>query len=154
MNINTVGLIEIDGRILYVYYSLDKPFFKASNVGLILGYDDENLSELLKMCEEDEKMLLPIVVNNQKCYADFITENGLYNMLSQSRKPFARKWRRMIHDQIIDLRKEHDMTVIELFEIWEERLANIYYDEETGILMRSVTVEGGDVIQIPFDGEL
>ena len=41
MNINTVGLIEIDGRILYVYYSLDKPFFKASNVGLILGYDDE-----------------------------------------------------------------------------------------------------------------
>ena len=28
---------------------------------------------------------------------------------------------------------------------------NIYFDEETGQLMQSVTVPGGDVIQIPYE---
>lgn len=30
---------------------------------------------------------------------------------------------------------------------------NIYFDEETGQLMQSVTVPGGDVIQIPYEKE-
>lgn len=30
---------------------------------------------------------------------------------------------------------------------------NIYFDEETGQLMQSVTVPGGDVIQIPYGGK-
>lgn len=31
-------------------------------------------------------------------------------------------------------------------------LDTIYYDEETGLLMQSITVQGGDVDQIPYDG--
>lgn len=34
-------------------------------------------------------------------------------------------------------------------EIWTLR----YFDEETGQLMQSVTVPGGDVIQIPYEKE-
>ena len=30
---------------------------------------------------------------------------------------------------------------------------NIYFDEETGQLMQSVTVPGGDVIQLPYEKE-
>lgn len=30
---------------------------------------------------------------------------------------------------------------------------NIYFDEETGQLMQSVTVPGGDAIQIPYEKE-
>ena len=30
---------------------------------------------------------------------------------------------------------------------------NMYFDDETGQLMQSVTVPGGDVIQIPYEGD-
>ena len=81
----------------------------------------------------------------------FITENGLYNVLSQSRKPIARKWRRIIHDEIIRLRKSHNMDILMQFEKWDHELDTLYIDEETDILMQSVTVQGGDVEQVPYE---
>lgn len=39
-------------------------------------------------------------------------------------------------------------------DIWRSyAMDNIYFDEETGQLMQSVTVPGGDVIQIPYEKE-
>jgi hypothetical protein len=104
------------------------------------------------MCEQDEKLNLPMVVAGQRRSVSFVTETGLYNILSQSRKPIARKWRRVIHNELIRMRKEKDMNVVEQFEEWDHMLDTIYYDEETCLLMQSITVQGGDVDQIPYDG--
>ena len=38
------------------------------------------------------------------------------------------------------------------FDEWDHALDAIYYDEETGLIMESVTVQGGDVDQIPYTG--
>lgn len=38
-------------------------------------------------------------------------------------------------------------------EEWDHAMDNIYFDEGTGQLMQSVTIPGGDVIQIPYEGE-
>ena len=105
------------------------------------------------MCEQDEKLNLPMVVAGQRRPVAFVTETGLYNILSQSRKPIARKWRRVIHNELIRMRKEKDMTVVDQFEEWNHLLDSIYWDEETGMLMQSVTVPGGDVEQIPYKPE-
>lgn len=35
--------------------------------------------------------------------------------------------------------------------VYDIFMDNIYFDEETGKLMQSVTVQGGDVEQIPYE---
>lgn len=108
---------------------------------------------MLEMCEEDEKLKLPLVVAGQRRSVNFVTENGLYNILAQSRMEIARSWRRVVHDELINMRKEKGRNIAEQFEEWDHAMDNIYFDEETGQLMQSVTVPGGDVIQIPYEKE-
>ena len=146
-----VGTISFDNKLLKVYSSLDEPIFKASDVAAMIEYSDGNTWKMLEMCEKDEKLNLPLVVAGQRRTVSFVTETGLYNILSQSRKPIARKWRRIIHDELIRLRKSRGKDIVEQFEEWDNELDTIYYDEETDTLMQSVTVQGGDVIQVPYE---
>lgn len=146
-----VGTISFDNRLLNVYQSLDEPLFKASDIANMIDYSDGNTWKMLEMCEKDEKLILPMVVAGQKRSISFVNETGLYNILSQSRKPIARKWRRIIHDELIRLRKSRDMNIVEQFEEWDHELDTIYFDMETGMLMQSITIQGGDVIQVPYE---
>lgn len=150
-NIKIVGTIVFGGQILNVYGDLDDPLFRANDIGKLLKYSSGNDWKLLEMCEEDEKLKLPLVVAGQRRSVNFVTEHGLYNILSQSRMELARAWRRIVHDELINLRKNKGLNISEQFEEWDQALDNIYFDEETGILMQSVTVQGGDVIQIPYE---
>lgn len=145
-----VGTIEFDDRVLNVYQSLDEPLFRASDIASMIGYSDGNTYKLLELCEKDEKLKLPLVVAGQTRQVSFVTELGLYNILAQSRKLIARKWRRVVHTQLVAMRKEKGMTVVDQFDEWDDLLDTIYWDEELGMLMQSVTVQGGDVEQIPY----
>ena len=151
---NIVGTITFDKKLLNVYSSLDEPIFRATDVASMIQYSDGNAWKMLEMCEQDEKLNLPMVVAGQTRQVSFVTERGLYNILSQSRKPIARKWRRVIHDELIRLRKSRTMDILERFQEWDHALDDIYFDEETGMMMQSVTIQGGDVIQVPFRGDI
>lgn len=153
-NINEiVGTISFDKRLLNVYSDVNDPIFRAADIADMIGYSEGNVWKMLEMCEEDEKLILPLVVAGQKRSVSFVTESGLYNILSQSRKPLARKWRRVIHDEIIRMRKARNMDILRQFDEWDRELDSIYIDEETGILMQSITVQGGDVEQVPYRPE-
>lgn len=147
---DVAGIIEFDKKKLCVYQSLDEPIFRASDVANMIEYSDGNTWKMLEMCEQDEKLNLPMVVAGQARNVSFVTERGLYNILSQSRKPIARKWRRVIHNELIKLRKSRGKDIMQQFEDWDHELDGVYFDEEKGILMQSVTVQGGDVEQIPY----
>ena len=153
MNTNNVGEIKFDNRILNVYSSVNEPIFRATDVATMIEYSDGNTWKLLEMCEEDEKLVLPLVVAGQTRQVSFVTERGLYNILAQSRKPIARKWRRVVHDQLIKLRRARGLDIMQQFDEWDHELDTLYFDEETGILMQSVTVQGGDVEQVPYERE-
>ena len=152
--VKVVGTIKLGGRELDVYSSLDEPVFKAADIATMLDYSAGNVWNLLGMCEEDEKLQLTMVVSGQRRQVSFVTEHGLYNILEQSRKPLARKWRRVINNELIALRKARNMDILDRFEEWGHELDNIYFDEETGMIMESITVAGGDVEQVPYRGEL
>ena len=147
------GSISFGGKRLNVYGDLDAPLFKAKDISHAIGYSSGNEWRMLEMCEEDEKLKLPLVVAGQRRSVNFVTENGLYNILAQSRMEIARSWRRVVHDELINMRKEKGRNIAEQFEEWDHAIDNIYFDEETGQLMQSVTVPGGDVIQIPYEKE-
>lgn len=146
-----VGTIKFDNKLLNVYSSLDEPLFRASDVSDMIGYSGGNTWKMLEMCEQDEKLNLPMVVAGQRRTVSFVNETGLYNILSQSRKPTARKWRRIIHTELIRMRRAKNWDVTEQFDEWNHLLDDIYYDEETDTIMQSITVQGGDVIQVPYD---
>lgn len=150
METTIVGTITFDKRQLDVYSSLDEPIFRAADVAKMIDYSEGNTWKMLEMCEEDEKLNLPMVVAGQRRSVSFITETGLYNVLSQSRKPIARKWRRVIHDELVKMRKVKNFNILQQFDEWDHEADTLYIDEETGILMQSVTVQGGDVIQVPY----
>lgn len=151
---NVVGNIKFDNKTLDVYSSLDKPLFRATDIAEMIDYSTGNAWKMLEMCEPDEKLNLPIVVSGQSRNVNFVTEHGLYNILYQSRKPIARKWRRIISDELIRLRKARNYDILQQFDEWDHALDDIYFDEETGIVMKSVTVPGGDVEQVPYEGDL
>lgn len=145
-----VGSIKFMEHTLPVYDSLDEPKFKASDIATVIDYSEGNVWKMLEMCESDEKLNLPLVVAGQRRSVSFVTETGLYNILSQSRKPIARAWRRIVHEELIALRIARGKNIAEQFKDWDKQADTIYFDEETGMLMQSVTVPGGDVEQIPL----
>jgi len=146
-----IGVLEFDDQKLDIYVSLNEPIFKAADVSRIVNYGATNIKYILDMCEDDEKLRIPLFLNGQNSVVVFVTEMGLYNILSQCQSPIARKWRRVIHRELIRLRKARDLDIVEQFEEWDHMADNIYFDEETGMLMESVTVAGGDVIQVPYE---
>jgi len=151
MEVKIVGEVKFKDRVLKVYGDLDKPLFKAADVADLVEYGEGNVWNLVRLCEDDEYLLLPLVVAGQRRKVTFITESGLYNVLAQSRKPMARAWRRVITEELIALRRSRGKNIAEQFEDWDHRADAIYFDEKTGMLMRSVTVPGGDVEQVPYE---
>lgn len=142
--------IKFDGKELDVYGSLDAPVFLAIDVAKLIDYSNGKTHYMLELIEEDEKLKRVMPTRGQKREVWFVTELGLYNILSQSRKPIARMWRRVVHEQLILARKERGLSIIDQFEEWDDLLDTIYIDPETGILMQSITIQGGDVEQVPY----
>lgn len=145
-----VGVIKFGNFMLDVYRDLDNPLFMASDVAGLIDFSENNNWALTRACEEDEKLQLTVIVGGQRRSVTFVTESGLYNILEQSRKPIARKWRRIINDDLVELRKSRGKNVVQQFDDWNHKLDTLFVDPETGTMMQSVTVQGGDVIQVPY----
>lgn len=129
----------------YIFRNMD-----ATDKHLIYIY--KALVHQHKFNKADEKLNLPMVVAGQRRSVSFVNEHGLYSILSQSRKEIARAWRRVVHDELINLRRTKGFDISEQFDEWNNAMDNIYFDESTGQLMQSVTTPGGDVEQIPYKG--
>lgn len=147
-----VGVIRFGGYILPVYNSIDTPYFKPEDVLHLIGESPSKLDSMIKKLEADE---LQEVFGHGGLFPRqlFVNELGLYNMLSMSQSQAARGWKRIIHQELIDNRLEKSRSIIDQFDIWDEKYSDIYFDTYTGVMMRSVTVPGGDVEQIPYDEE-
>ena len=89
-----------------------------------------------------------------------VNEIGIYEALFASRRLEARKFRRWSAEVMKKLRSKVGLAGYEVMKMTEPDtqdkidwiLDSLYYDEETGLVMQSVTVPGGNVDQIPFEG--
>lgn len=87
-----------------------------------------------------------------------VNELGIYEALFASKKLEARKFRLWAGEVMKKLRNSVGLEGYEVMRMTEpeiqdqidDLLDSIFYDEETGKLMRSVTVAGGDVEQVDF----
>lgn len=88
-----------------------------------------------------------------------VNEIGIYEALFSSKRLEARKLRRWTATVLKKLRAHVGLEGYEVMRMTEKAvqddidhfLDTLFYDEETGRLMKSVTVPGGDVEQVPFE---
>ena len=88
-----------------------------------------------------------------------VNEVGIYESLFASRRLEARKFRRWSAEVMQKLRKNVGLEQYEVMRMTDSDIQDqidhildtLFYDEETGVLMQSITVQGGDVDQVPFE---
>lgn len=88
-----------------------------------------------------------------------VNEIGIYEALFASRKLEARKFRRWSAGVLQKLRNTVGLEGYEVMRMTDKDIQDridhildaLYYDDDTKQLMVSITVQGGDVEQIPFD---
>ncbi len=90
---------QLCGATLSVYGTPIEPLFKAKEVAEVLDYSKTgegyyDTSRMLGTVDEDEKLLRTIFVAGQNREMWFLTEQGLYEVLMQSRKPIAKDFKR------------------------------------------------------------
>lgn len=101
-----------------------------------------------------------IVKSRSTVYMLAINEIGIYEALYASRRLEARKFRRWSASVMKKLRAKVGLEQYEVMKMTDPEIQDnidnildtLFWDEETGRLMQSVTVQGGDVEQIPFEG--
>lgn len=87
-----------------------------------------------------------------------VNESGIYEALFASRKLEARKFRRWAGTVMQKLRKSVGLEGYEVMRMTEPEIQDqiddildtLFWDDEKKMLMRSVTIQGGDVDQVPF----
>lgn len=80
------------GRDFKVYGTPENPLFLAKDVAEWIDYDISNVSKMVKNVDEDEK----IIARTNNTSATFLTEDGLYEVLMQSRKPIAKAFKKEV----------------------------------------------------------
>lgn len=100
-----------------------------------------------------------VVKSNSTVYMLAINEIGVYEALFRSKSLEARKFRKWSASVMQKLRRKVGLEGYEIMRMTEKNiqedidhiLDTLFYDEETGQLMQSVTIAGGDVEQVLFE---
>lgn len=95
---NTLQIIEqreVLGKEFTIYGDLENPLFKANDVAEWI--ENSNTSQMLNAVDENEKALYTMYrVDGSTNKQWFLTEDGLYEVLMQSRKPIAKQFKKEV----------------------------------------------------------
>ena len=86
-NIEIIDEREVLGFDFKVYGDIDNPLFLAKDVANWIEHNKP--SEMILNVDDDEKLKAIISHSGQSREMWFLTEDGLYEVLMQSRKPIA-----------------------------------------------------------------
>lgn len=99
---------ELLGRQFTVYGTAENPLFIAKEVAEMIGHS--NITKMLELVDEDEKAVI-LLPTNQKLEGlqsntqySFLTEDGLYEVLMQSRKPIAKQFKKGVKAILKEIR--------------------------------------------------
>lgn len=85
---------EVLGKRFRVYGTLENPLFLAKDVAKWI--EIKNVSQMLNRVDEDEKLVYTIYISGQNRECLFLTEDGLYETLMQSRQPIAKQFKKEV----------------------------------------------------------
>lgn len=99
---------EVLGKQFKVYGTADEPMFLAKDVAEWIDYSKREdgsyqVGQMIKSIDEDEKISTVNNLNGKQMW--FLTEDGLYEVLMQSRKPIAKQFKKKVKEILKRLRK-------------------------------------------------
>lgn len=92
---------EVLGKEFKIYGTPEAPLFLAKDVAEWLEMDTSNASRMIKNVDENEC----ITTRHNMTTATFLTEDGLYEVLMQSRKPIAKAFKKEVKVILKSIRK-------------------------------------------------
>lgn len=108
-NIEIIDEREVLGFDFKVYGDIDNPLFLAKDVANWIEHNKP--SEMILNVDNDEKLKAIISHSGQSREMWFLTEDGLYEVLMQSRKPIAKEFKKKVKEILKELRKGNQVLV-------------------------------------------
>lgn len=93
---------ELLGQQFAVYGTPDEPLFLAKDVAAWIEHTD--VSKMVQCVDEDEKLTRTMFVSGQNREVWLLTEDGLYEILMQSRKPIAKQFKKGVKKILHEIR--------------------------------------------------
>ena len=91
------------GREITVYGTKEEPLFLAKDVAEWIEHNNATL--MVNTVDDDEKKLDYVIDSSgQRRKSIFLTENGLYEVLMQSRKPIAKEYKKAVKHILREIR--------------------------------------------------
>ena len=144
------------GKEIDVYGTAEEPLFKAKDVAEWIEHSD--VSTMMRTVDEDEK--IPFTNPNNVCGGQgawFLTEDGLYEVLMQSRKPIAKQFKKGVKTILKEIRKtgqysvnqpqatlQEQVTAKIAFADWSAKFLNLNEASKLGIAQRIGKIVGLD----------
>ena len=91
------------GKDFRIYGDVDNPLFLAKDVAEWIEHSDP--SRMVDSVDEDEKLLRTLFVSGQNREVLMLTEDGLYEVLMQSRKHIAKEFKKKVKEILKSIRK-------------------------------------------------
>ena len=137
------------GKDFKMYGTFDEPLFLAKDVAECIEHS--NVSKMMKDADLDEyevvKMKLPTLTgsysrNNLVTEKLFLTEDGLYEVLMQSRKPIAKSFKKEVKKILKEIRKtgKYEVQPVQVlnFNILNQIINYYLFGVKTYTTLRSV----------------
>lgn len=139
MELQIINEQEVLGKHFTVYGTADEPLFLAKDVAEWIEHSKPSI--MINTVDEDEKLREKIFTSGQNREVWFLTENGLYEVLMQSRKPLAKEFKKKVKEILKSIRKHGlyaiddllnnpDMAIAALQKLKEERRLRLKAQEE------------------------
>ncbi len=102
-NLQVITEREILGQEFKIYGDSENSLFLAKDVAMLIEHSD--VSTMLRTVNEDEKLTQTMFVSGQNRDCWFLTEDGLYEVLLQSRKPIAKEFKKQVKQILHEIRR-------------------------------------------------
>ena len=93
-NLQIIDERKLLGKDFKIYGDIENPLFLAKDVANWIEHTD--LSRMVNMVDDNEKLKRTLYVSGQNREMWFLTEDGLYEVLMQSRKPIAKQFKKEV----------------------------------------------------------
>lgn len=109
---NSLQILEkrqIADKSFIIYGTADNPLFLAKDIAEWIEHSKTSI--MLDSVDESEKLREVIFTSGQRRECWFLTEDGLYEVLMQSRKPIAKQFKRQVKEILKEIRKTGTYSV-------------------------------------------
>lgn len=140
---------EILGKKIRMYGSIESPLFLASDVADWIEHSQT--SKMVKSVDDVEKLMGTIFLSGQKREVWFLTEDGLYEVCMQSRKPIAKEMKKEIKKYLKSIR----LTGAAIPAGDEQKMVSYYFSslssETQGVIVNELIAKNKELQQFYDD---